>query len=370
MVSRHSGFVFVILPTALGAAFAFLVSTAWAGDIVLSLEEPVADSTYSGVANIRGWVVGSAGINRVELYVDGELKTNIPVGGRRADVGDAYPDYPNSANSGFSMAFNYSGLSAGPHTISVRAIDQEQTVKDSSAAFSVTRFDNSYISDASRISLNGATVSHDSGRTIFINNMTADGKTYDIRLDWRTAIQGYAISQIIPTGEDGQNPDFSGTYQFTTDLVNEPPCFTESLPNSNGTLTLNQSGAQLSGNIGGLSVSGAVDEQGNFSLISPVAEQVFDDNCKLQGYVAQQGNFINNNITLSYSYQLIGSAESCSGQCVDQYQGVIQKTSTVSIKTSNHSARPTTSGNIPESGLEGLLKGLKRPMNTSNAVQR
>lgn len=30
--------------------------------------------------------------------------------------------------------------------------------------------------------------------------MTADGKKYDIRLDWRTAIQGYMITQIIPTG--------------------------------------------------------------------------------------------------------------------------------------------------------------------------
>ena len=370
MVSRRSGFVLVILPTALSAACAFLVSTVWAGDIVLSLEEPVANSTYSGVANIRGWVVGSAGINRVELYVDGVFKTNIPVGGRRADVGDAYPDYPDSANSGFSMAFPYSGLSAGQHTISVRGVDQEQTTKDSSAAFNVARFDNSYISDASLISLNGATVSHDSGRTIFINNMTADGKTYDIRLDWRTEMQGYAISQIIPTGEGGQAPDFSGTYQFTTSLVNDPPCFTQSLPNSNGTLTLNQSGDQLSGNIGSLLVSGAVDEQGNFSLISPVAEQVFDDNCKLQGYVAQQGNFINNNIKLSFIYQLIGSSESCSGQCVDQYQGAIQKASTVSIKTSDHSAQPAISGNIPESGLEGLLKDLRRPMNTSGAAQR
>ena len=60
MVSRRSGFVLVILPTALSAAFTFLVSTAWAGDIVLSLEEPAADSTYSGVANIRGWAVGAA----------------------------------------------------------------------------------------------------------------------------------------------------------------------------------------------------------------------------------------------------------------------------------------------------------------------
>jgi hypothetical protein len=117
--------------------FAFLAtsgvvstSMAWAGDIVLALEEPAANSTYTGVANIRGWVVGSAGINRVELSIDGELKTNIPVGGRRTDVGGAYLSYPDSSNSGFSMAFNYSNLASGQHAVLVRAIDREGVSKD------------------------------------------------------------------------------------------------------------------------------------------------------------------------------------------------------------------------------------------------
>jgi len=51
------------------------------------------------------------------------LQGNIPLGWRRADVGDAYPGYPGSAHSGFAMAFNYSTLSAGPHTLTVRAVD-------------------------------------------------------------------------------------------------------------------------------------------------------------------------------------------------------------------------------------------------------
>jgi len=350
-------------------ALIFISPTARAGDIELSLEEPVADSVYTGVANIRGWVVGSAGINRVELYIDEVLKTNIPVGGRRTDVGDAYPDYPNSADSGFSMAFNYSGLAAGPHTIRVRAIDQEGAAKDASIAFNVARFDRSFIPDPSRISLNGATISHDSNHSIFINNMTADGKTYDLRLDWRTATQGYAITQVIPTGEGGQAPNFSGTYQFTTSLVSEPPCFQGSLPDANGVLTLNQSGDQLSGDIGALSVSGAVDEQGNFSLISPVAEQAFDATCTLQGYVAQQGNFINKNIALTYNYQLIGNTASCSGQCVDQYQGSLQEGSTFSTRFRSDPTQ-SLSTNTLESELQELLKSLKRPMNISETARR
>jgi len=175
--------------------------TVQAGDIVLTLEEPSANSRYTGVANIRGWVVGSAGIHRVELSVDGELMTPIPMGGRRADVGDVYPQYPDSSNSGFSMAYNYSNLVAGQHTIRVRAIDQEGAFKDASATFNTVRFDNPFISDPSSINLGQATLSHDN-RSIVINNMTAAGKTYDIKLDWRTAIQGYAIIDIIPTGGD------------------------------------------------------------------------------------------------------------------------------------------------------------------------
>jgi len=183
-----------------------MVTSVLAGDIVLNLEEPGANSTYTGIANVRGWVVGSKGINRVELYVNGELKNNIPIGGLRTDVGHQYPNYPNSSYSGYSMAFNYSGLPAGQHSIVVRAIDSEGSFKDSSATFNVTRFDNSYISNSSSVSLNGATISNDN-QSIFISNMTADGKKYDIRLDWRTAIQGYTITQIIPTGGSDPNPN-------------------------------------------------------------------------------------------------------------------------------------------------------------------
>jgi uncharacterized membrane protein len=63
----------------------------------------------------------------------------------------------------------------------------------------VTRFDNPFISNPASVNLDAATVSHDS-RSIVINNITVDGKTYDLRLDWRTAIQNYTITQIVLTG--------------------------------------------------------------------------------------------------------------------------------------------------------------------------
>ena len=116
-------------------------------------------TTYSGIANIRGWAVAPQGLQRIELYFDGALQGNIPLGGRRADVGDAYPSYPGSADSGFAMAFNYSTLSAGPHTLTVRAVDAAGATRDASAAFTVTRFANAYIADPAAVSLNQASPS-------------------------------------------------------------------------------------------------------------------------------------------------------------------------------------------------------------------
>ncbi|MER2514517.1 MAG: Ig-like domain-containing protein [Nitrosomonas ureae] len=164
----------------------------WSGQVFISVEEPTAGSTYSGVANIRGWVVGSKGISRVELYVDGRYEGNIPVGGKRSDVGGAYPNYPNAGSSGFSMAFNYSGEAAGGHSIRVRAIDAEGAVNEKNIGFQVARFDNPYVSNPSQVSLSDI---RKSGDSIFYT-MYVEGKSYAVRLDWRTEIQGYVLGNI------------------------------------------------------------------------------------------------------------------------------------------------------------------------------
>jgi hypothetical protein len=119
---------------------ALLTLTATAGDIQFALEEPSNGSIYSGVSNVRGWAVSSVGVNRVELLVDGTLVTQIPSGGLRTDVGNAYPNYPNSSQSGFSMAYNYSNLTAGAHFISVNVVDNQGSQKSAGASFNVARF--------------------------------------------------------------------------------------------------------------------------------------------------------------------------------------------------------------------------------------
>lgn len=332
------------------------VSPTSAGEIVLELEEPTANSTYTGVANIRGWVVGSVGIDRVELYVNGELKTNIPIGGRRSDVGAEYPNFPDSSDSGFSMAFPYSGLTAGQHTILVRAVDREGAFQDASATFNVTRFDNPYISDPARVSLEGATGGFDS-RSIFINNMTADGKTYDIRLDWRTAIQGYAITQIIPTG-GGQIQDFSGTYEYTGSLVSND-CPASPPTESQSVLQINQAGVQLSGTVGNLPISGSVDGSGNFSLTSATVEENVPDvpGCKILARGVYEGNFLGQTVTESINVRDVAGTCPLSFDCVIRYEGTIQQAG--SAGTANLDAKDSKPGSPVEAILRDFSIGLQ-----------
>lgn len=171
-------------------------------DTVLNLEEPFANSTYSGVANLRGWAVSKNGINRIELFIDGSFNTNIPSGASRPDVGDDYPSYPNAAKSGFSMAFNYSRLSPGQHTMLVRAVDNQGNAKAQTITFFTVRFDvpGNFLQDPSKVSLIGSDLEvGGNGRSILVKNMLVDGKTYTILLDWDMPSQGFSIKQLSQT---------------------------------------------------------------------------------------------------------------------------------------------------------------------------
>lgn len=167
--------------------------------IQLAIEEPASGSIYSGVGNLRGWAVAPVDIDRLELYVDGVFVTHVPSGGARADVAAQFPSFPEAAQSGFSMAFNYSNQAAGAHTLRVRAIDINGDHRDASASYSVARFPDSFISDPNRMDASNAQASF-TPRTVVITGLLVDGVAYDLQLDWRTATQGFAITGIAAAG--------------------------------------------------------------------------------------------------------------------------------------------------------------------------
>ena len=160
-----------------------------------ALEEPVSSETHTGVGNLRGWAVSSDGIAKVEIYIDGVYAFDAPYGGNRGDVGGAFPDVPGSTESGYSLAFNYSDLSAGTHRISALAYDAEGNTFESAADFEVVRFDSSFIASSDAIDLSQASCAVISNEISIVDALVEES-VYDLTLKWRTAEQGFEIIEI------------------------------------------------------------------------------------------------------------------------------------------------------------------------------
>ena len=187
----------VTIRTAVVVACVLLGTATAAADSTLRvvLEEPVAGETHGGVGNLRGWAVASEGIEKVEIWIDGAYAFDAPYGGARGDVGAAFPDVNDSDRSGFSLAYAYSTLTAGAHTISAVALDGAGESRESLANFDVVKFEEDFISDPNAVDLGGATCSA-SADEFLLTDALVSGTLYDIVLKWRTAEQGFEIVEI------------------------------------------------------------------------------------------------------------------------------------------------------------------------------
>ena len=162
----------------------------------IALEEPVNGEIHSGVGNLRGWAVASSGITKVEILVDGVYAFDAPYGASRGDVGGAFPDVEDSENSGYSLAYAYSLLSAGEHTITARAHSELGTTIEKSNTFTVVKFRSAdYISDPDAVDLDSASCSVSEDEILVIDSIV-DDVVYDLKLKWRTAEQGFEIIEV------------------------------------------------------------------------------------------------------------------------------------------------------------------------------
>ena len=159
------------------------------------LEEPGAGAVYSGIGNLRGWSVATAGIERIEIWIDGVYAFDAPYGGTRGDVGNIFPEIPGAGDSGFSLAWNYNNMALGDHTITARAINSNGDFSESSSRFTVTRFHKPFIQPSDVVDLSAAQCSVFDTQ-IQLGDALIDGQLYDILLDWRTAAQDFQIIEI------------------------------------------------------------------------------------------------------------------------------------------------------------------------------
>ncbi len=168
--------------------------------IVIALEEPAVSGISNGISNLRGWVVGLASIQKVELFVDNNFYSNVPVGSARADVASLFPQYPDSGNAGFSMAFPYYSLAPGSHTVLVRATDLNNNTQEASAIFNVVRFNQtaSEFIEKSGVNVQGATASFPFANQIKIDNALLNGQAFSFQLEWEPAAQAFVVKQTTP----------------------------------------------------------------------------------------------------------------------------------------------------------------------------
>ena len=165
------------------------------GTFRVVLEEPEAGKIHGGIGNLRGWAIASDGIEKVEIWTDGVYSFDVPYGGARGDVAGAFPDVANSAESGFSMAYSYSNLSAGAHSISAVAYNASGVTHESVAQFEVVKFSEDFISGANAVDLSGGSCTA-SGDQISLVDALVSGTLYDLVLEWRKAEQGFEIVEI------------------------------------------------------------------------------------------------------------------------------------------------------------------------------
>ncbi len=194
--------------------------------IVVALEEPAANSTVSGVGNLRGWAVGPDGIDYVEFYVDGVLKKKIPYGAARGDIGKAYPDLPDSRYSGFSSAYAYGLLTPGKHILKVRAVSSNGKFKETANAFSVTRFHKGYFPDPNAMDISSSSASQQ-GAGFLLENIKVEGTPYDVKLEWQVPSQQFSIVDIAagsPPHTASNVLNDTGIVSCSDDAVNGIAC--------------------------------------------------------------------------------------------------------------------------------------------------
>jgi hypothetical protein len=170
-----------------------------ADPIVMKFEEPIDGEIKSGVSTVRGWVVAKNPIVSLELYRDNKLYGMLDHTGKRPDVGNKFPDYPDSDKSGFAFASNFGIFPAGSHIYRLVAKDNKGNILEKTVNFTIAAYDKAYVDDDSKVSLNGASIYSPGGNDIRIDRLQHDGNEYRVILRWKKAKQGFDPIEIIRT---------------------------------------------------------------------------------------------------------------------------------------------------------------------------
>lgn len=165
----------------------------------IMLEQPFYRAELGQIGEIRGWALHPyENVDVVEIYIDGQFFSMVPVGGQRGDVKNAYPDAVNSLYSGYAQTVNFKSLEPGFHTMEVVAYTVEGSYNRITSEFCVDGFTGEFISDPSTLSLKTVERFHTAHNAIILEGVTVGELQYNVELVWNTATQGFVIEQTTP----------------------------------------------------------------------------------------------------------------------------------------------------------------------------
>ena len=168
-------------------------------DLRIMLEQPFYRAEIGQISEIRGWALHpTEQIDTVEIYIDDQFYSIVPVGGQRGDVENAYPDAVSSRYSGYAQTVNFKSLSPGFHTMQVVAYTVEGSYNVITSEFCVDGFTGEFISDSSSINLQTVDRFHTAENAMILEGVSVDNVLYNVELVWNKATQGFIIEQTTP----------------------------------------------------------------------------------------------------------------------------------------------------------------------------
>jgi fibronectin type 3 domain-containing protein len=86
--------------------------------VIGCIDKPAGSTAISGTVLVKGWVLDTSGVSKLNVLVDDVLVGEAVYGDTRADVTALHPSYNNN-NSGFHFELDTSSLSNGTHILKV-----------------------------------------------------------------------------------------------------------------------------------------------------------------------------------------------------------------------------------------------------------
>ena len=169
-------------------------------NLKITLETPQYNSSIGQIGQIRGWSFHpTLFVDMVEIYIDGEFYSEVPVGGTRNDVYNAFPNGVNSRYSGWAQTVNFKDFAEGYHELEVVAYTNTGRYNSVKGKFCVEKVPGgNFISDPNIINFKSMEMFHMAENALLLQKITIDGEFYNMEIHWDTATQGFIVEQVEP----------------------------------------------------------------------------------------------------------------------------------------------------------------------------